>query len=37
MPNLPPVDVKLFGQSYSAPIGVAPMGGPRLCGRGRIF
>src|SRR6185369_7754277 len=30
MPNLPPVDVKLFGQSYSAPIGVAPMGGPSL-------
>ena len=30
MPSLPPVDVKLFGQSYAAPIGVAPMGGPSL-------
>src|SRR5262244_589879 len=30
MPSLPPVDVKLFGHSYSAPIGVAPMGGPSL-------
>jgi (S)-mandelate dehydrogenase len=30
MPSLPPVDVKLFGRSYSAPIGVAPMGGPSL-------
>jgi len=30
MPSLPPVDVKLFGQSYSAPIGMAPMGGPSL-------
>ena len=30
MPTLPPVDVKLFGRSYSAPIGVAPMGGPSL-------
>src|SRR6266508_2250121 len=25
---LPPVDVELFGRRYSAPIGVAPMGGP---------
>jgi len=30
MPTLPPVDVKLFGRSYAAPIGVAPMGGPSL-------
>ena len=30
MPSLPPVGVKLFGRSYSAPIGVAPMGGPSL-------
>jgi isopentenyl diphosphate isomerase/L-lactate dehydrogenase-like FMN-dependent dehydrogenase len=27
---LPPVDVTLFGKRYSAPIGVAPMGGPSL-------
>jgi L-lactate dehydrogenase (cytochrome) len=27
---LPPVDVELFGRRYSAPIGVAPMGGPQL-------
>jgi L-lactate dehydrogenase (cytochrome) len=27
---LPPVDVTLFGTRYSAPIGVAPMGGPSL-------
>jgi len=30
MPTLPPVDMKLFGRSYAAPIGVAPMGGPSL-------
>jgi isopentenyl diphosphate isomerase/L-lactate dehydrogenase-like FMN-dependent dehydrogenase len=30
MPALPPVDVKLFGRAYAAPIGVAPMGGPSL-------
>jgi L-lactate dehydrogenase (cytochrome) len=30
MPSLPPVDVELFGQKYSAPIGIAPMGGPSL-------
>ena len=30
MPSLPPVDVKLFGRSYAAPIGIAPMGGPSL-------
>ena len=27
---LPPIGVELFGRSYSAPIGVAPMGGPSL-------
>jgi L-lactate dehydrogenase (cytochrome) len=27
---LPPVDVTIFGRRYSAPIGVAPMGGPQL-------
>jgi (S)-mandelate dehydrogenase len=27
---LPPVDVELFGKRYSAPVGVAPMGGPSL-------
>jgi L-lactate dehydrogenase (cytochrome) len=27
---LPPVDVELFGRRYSAPIGVAPMGGPSI-------
>jgi L-lactate dehydrogenase (cytochrome) len=26
----PPVDIELFGQRYSAPIGIAPMGGPSL-------
>jgi (S)-mandelate dehydrogenase len=26
----PPVDVTLFGKQYSAPIGIAPMGGPSL-------
>ncbi len=30
MPSLPPVDVELFGTHYSAPIGIAPMGGPSL-------
>ncbi len=30
MPSLPPCDVTLFGRSYSAPIGVAPMGGPAI-------
>lgn len=28
--TLPPVDVTLFGTRYSAPIGIAPMGGPSL-------
>jgi isopentenyl diphosphate isomerase/L-lactate dehydrogenase-like FMN-dependent dehydrogenase len=27
---LPPVDVELFGRRYSAPIGIAPMGGPSI-------
>ena len=30
MPSLPPCDVELFGRRYSAPIGVAPMGGPSI-------
>jgi (S)-mandelate dehydrogenase len=30
MPTLPPVDAELFGQSYAAPIGVAPIGGASL-------
>ncbi|MBI3705206.1 MAG: alpha-hydroxy-acid oxidizing protein [Rhizobiales bacterium] len=30
MPTLPPVEVKLFGTRYAAPIGIAPMGGPSL-------
>jgi isopentenyl diphosphate isomerase/L-lactate dehydrogenase-like FMN-dependent dehydrogenase len=28
--SLPPTDVTLFGAQYSAPIGIAPMGGPSL-------
>ena len=32
MPELPPVDVELFGQHYAAPIGIAPMGSPSWCG-----
>jgi len=28
--TLPPVDVELFGRRYSAPIGIAPMGGPSI-------
>src|SRR6185312_8949444 len=28
--TVPPVDVELFGTRYSAPIGIAPMGGPSL-------
>jgi L-lactate dehydrogenase (cytochrome) len=27
---LPPVEVELFGRRYSAPIGIAPMGGPAI-------
>src|SRR5262249_40199248 len=27
---LPPVAVELFGRTYAAPIGIAPMGGPAL-------
>jgi L-lactate dehydrogenase (cytochrome) len=30
IPTMPPVDVELFGKRYSAPIGIAPMGGPSL-------
>jgi (S)-mandelate dehydrogenase len=30
MPSLPPCDIELFGRRYSAPIGVAPMGGPSI-------
>jgi (S)-mandelate dehydrogenase len=30
MPTLPPIDVELFGRHYSAPFGVAPMGGPSI-------
>jgi (S)-mandelate dehydrogenase len=30
MPSLPPCEVELFGRSFSAPIGVAPMGGPAI-------
>jgi len=30
MPTLPPVDCELFGTRYSAPIGIAPMGGPSI-------
>jgi (S)-mandelate dehydrogenase len=30
MPTLPKVEVKLFGRSYAAPIGVAPIGGASL-------
>jgi len=28
--SVPPTDVELFGSRYSAPIGIAPMGGPSL-------
>jgi len=28
--SVPPIDVELFGTRYSAPIGIAPMGGPSL-------
>ncbi|HEX5210619.1 MAG TPA: alpha-hydroxy acid oxidase [Pseudolabrys sp.] len=28
--TVPPTDVELFGSRYSAPIGIAPMGGPSL-------
>jgi L-lactate dehydrogenase (cytochrome) len=30
MPSLPPIGVELFGRRYSAPFGVAPMGGPSI-------
>jgi (S)-mandelate dehydrogenase len=28
--GLPPIDVELFGRHYSAPFGIAPMGGPSI-------
>jgi L-lactate dehydrogenase (cytochrome) len=28
--TLPPVDIELFGRCYSAPVGIAPMGGPSI-------
>jgi isopentenyl diphosphate isomerase/L-lactate dehydrogenase-like FMN-dependent dehydrogenase len=28
--SLPPIDVELFGRHYSAPFGIAPMGGPSI-------
>ena len=30
MTSLPPIDVELFGRHYSAPFGIAPMGGPSI-------
>lgn len=30
MPSLPPIDVDLFGRRFSAPFGIAPMGGPSI-------
>jgi (S)-mandelate dehydrogenase len=30
VPNLPPVDVEIFGRRYAAPLGIAPMGGPAI-------
>ena len=30
MPTLPACDIELFGVPYSAPIGIAPMGGPAI-------
>ena len=30
MPSLPPTSIELFGRRFSAPIGVAPMGGPSI-------
>jgi (S)-mandelate dehydrogenase len=30
LPTPPPCEVELFGRKYSAPIGVAPMGGPSI-------
>ena len=37
MPNLPPVDVKLFGQAIRRRSALRQWAAPRLCGRGRIF
>jgi (S)-mandelate dehydrogenase len=28
--ELPPLETELFGRSYAAPIGIAPMGGPAI-------
>jgi L-lactate dehydrogenase (cytochrome) len=28
--GLPPVDLRIFGRHYSAPVGIAPMGGPGI-------
>jgi (S)-mandelate dehydrogenase len=30
MPSLPPCEIELFGRRYSAPIGIAAMGGPAI-------
>jgi (S)-mandelate dehydrogenase len=30
MPSLPSCEVELFGRSYNAPVGIAPMGGPSI-------
>jgi len=30
MPSLPPTSIELFGRRFSAPIGIAPMGGPSI-------
>jgi L-lactate dehydrogenase (cytochrome) len=30
MPTLPPIETELFGRRYSAPFGIAPMGGPAI-------
>jgi isopentenyl diphosphate isomerase/L-lactate dehydrogenase-like FMN-dependent dehydrogenase len=30
MPSLPPTSVELFGRRFSAPLGIAPMGGPSI-------
>ena len=39
MPSLPPTGVTLFGRPYSAPIGIAPMGGAAIVwpGADRLF
>jgi len=30
MPSLPPTSIELFGRRFSAPVGIAPMGGPSI-------